>query len=247
MGLGGSHEHRAELGEEFGTLLRVSPHQRVRIIADLVAYEQANNPDGGVPDSNPYGIDSYRGRSIVSDAGANDLLSVSSNGQIRTLAVFPNLAPVPVPELSCEPPPGFPPAGNLIPPQPVPTSVADRPDRAYYVGTLTGLRSGQFRGVPGGSKIRAGDHLRRRSHSYHRARLREGWEPLRRPDDRRLAPRRGDLWRVRPRVGVEDQERSHRGTRSVPHGRRCLGRKAGATCMSPPEASSQGPSGAARW
>ncbi len=148
MGLGGSEEHRAELEAEFGTLLRVSPHQRVRIIADLVAYEQANNPDGGVPDSNPYGIDSYRGRSIVSDAGANDLLSVSSNGQIRTLAVFPNLGPVPVPELSCEPPPGFPPAGTLIPPQPVPTSVAVGPDGAYYVGTLTG-----FPFAPGNSAV----------------------------------------------------------------------------------------------
>jgi sugar lactone lactonase YvrE len=86
---------------------------------DISANEQNSNPDGGLLDSNPYGIlESGRGY-LVADAGANALVSVDPNHKTSTVAVFPNLATTP-------------------PRQAVPTSVVLGPDGAYYVGLLTG-------------------------------------------------------------------------------------------------------------
>lgn len=90
-------------------------------LADLAAYEAANNPDSGntygfqglsaqcaaqipaeIPsqpypgmvDSNPYAVATWRhGSVIVADAGGNSLLRVSKSGRISTLAVLP---PVPL-------------------------------------------------------------------------------------------------------------------------------------------------------
>jgi sugar lactone lactonase YvrE len=90
---------------------------------DLAGFEADNNPDGVVPDSNPYGVLALPGRVIVADAGGNDLLQVSARGEISVLAVF---APVP------RPTPGPP----FV--QAVPTTVALGPDGDFYVGVLTG-------------------------------------------------------------------------------------------------------------
>lgn len=79
--------------------------------ADTTAYEARHNPDGrthygprstnpcvvnavgprytGLLDSHAYSVASYRNGWLVADAGANDLLSVSDNGRIRTVATFP--------------------------------------------------------------------------------------------------------------------------------------------------------------
>ena len=68
---------------------RLLPDGSVRLTADLGTYEVINDPDADAPDSNPYGILVLPGRRIVADAGANALLEVRANGDIRTLAVFP--------------------------------------------------------------------------------------------------------------------------------------------------------------
>lgn len=140
MGLGGNEEVRDAIGPTFGTLLRVLPNGKHRILADLVGFEQDENPDGVVPDSNPYGTARLPdGSRLVADAGGNDLLQIFPNGSIETVAVFPPLAPQPFVPPSCPAPPFFPPPGTPIPPQAVTTSVAVGPDGAYYVGLLTGF------------------------------------------------------------------------------------------------------------
>jgi hypothetical protein len=87
------------------------------IETDIAAYEAAHNPDGNVPDSDPYGILNQNGHRVVTDAGGNDLLEVHGN-HTSLLAVFP--------------------ARPGRDTDSVPTTVARGPDGAYYVGELTG-------------------------------------------------------------------------------------------------------------
>jgi len=140
MGIGGNEDVRDAVAPTFGTLLRVLPNGKDSILADLVAFEQDENPDGGVADSNPYGTARLPdGSRLVADAGGNDLLQIFPNGSIETVAVFPRGAPQPFVPPSCPAPPFFPPPGTPIPAEAVPTSVAVGPDGAYYVGLLTGF------------------------------------------------------------------------------------------------------------
>ena len=100
-------------------------------IADLGAYETANNPDsadsGSTINSNPYSLAALpNGGFAVADAGGNDVLGVSADGKtLSTLGVFP-AAPNPLPFG----PPKY---------QAVPTSVKVGPDGALYVSQLTGF------------------------------------------------------------------------------------------------------------
>jgi hypothetical protein len=87
------------------------------IETDIAAYEASNNPDGFVPDSDPYGMLNRNGHQVLTDAGGNDLLEVHGN-HVSLLAVFPSR-----PGRSTDS---------------VPTTVARGPDGAYYVGELTG-------------------------------------------------------------------------------------------------------------
>ena len=143
MGLGGNEAVRDAIDPNFGTLLRVKPNGNHKIMADLVAFEEDEDPDGEGPDSNPYGTALLPdGSRLVADAGGNDLLQIFPNGSIETVAVFPRQAPQPFVLPSClteTPPPFLPPAGTPIPAQAVTTSVAVGPDGAYYVGLLTGF------------------------------------------------------------------------------------------------------------
>lgn len=127
MGLGGNPTLRESYfgadGQNFSRLGRFNPSGRFSLNENLGDYEAANNPDGFVPDSNPYGVLALPGRVVIADAGGNDLIQVSARGVISTLAVFP---PVP------RPTPGPP----FV--QAVPTSVALGPDGEFYVGVLTG-------------------------------------------------------------------------------------------------------------
>ncbi len=133
IGLGGDVPGRTALGPDaalLGTVVaqgrsRGKHHgrpgkARQRVIADLAAYEQANNPDGGVPDSNPFGLLAWKGGAAVADAGGNDVLHITRRGSIRTLATFPDVM-VPAPS-----------AGEM-PMQAVPT--ASRRARAATAGT----------------------------------------------------------------------------------------------------------------
>lgn len=131
---------------DLGKLVRMSPAGNWSYMADVAAYEGIANPDGGAPDSNPYAVFSAPGRKrIVADAGGNDLLEVTNDGQISTLAVFPDRM-VPYPPMF---------GGSEGPQQAVPTSVTQGPDGAFYVGQLTGFpwpanAASVFRVVPGG-------------------------------------------------------------------------------------------------
>jgi hypothetical protein len=93
-------------------------------VADLGAFEAASNPDGGLPDTNPYGLLVTAAGFTVADAGGNSLVDVTPAGAVSTRSVFPN-RPNPLP-----PPPVF---------QAVPTSVVAGPDGALRVGQLTGF------------------------------------------------------------------------------------------------------------
>jgi hypothetical protein len=148
VGLGGNGEVRAQLPPEFGNslgkLFEISRRGRVSEIADISGYEDVANPDQveeglGEIDSNPYGVTSILGRHIVADAGGNDLVKVDRRGNVSTLTTFPMIQGTTVPDLSCPPPPGFPPAGVPIPAQPVPTSVTVGLDGHIYAGQLTGF------------------------------------------------------------------------------------------------------------
>lgn len=113
--------------------------------ADLGPFEARENPDHGegtnvtdgedaAKDSDPYGFVAYRGGYAVVDAGANDVLWVSSSGAIHVLAVLPTIR-----ERAA--------AGSFgsaqkqpieAAAQPVPDAIAVGPDGALYVGDLGG-------------------------------------------------------------------------------------------------------------
>jgi hypothetical protein len=112
-------------GDQFGQLVHVPASGRWRPIADIAAYEIANNPDGGDRNSNPYGLLAEPGSRVVVDAGGNTLLRVRANGDISTVAVFGARA---------NPSPIGPPFSESVP-----TAVAVGPDGAYYVAELTGV------------------------------------------------------------------------------------------------------------
>ena len=122
----------------FGYLLQVSASGNTKQVADVARYEAGANPDGGLIDSNPYGLLALPGHRLVTDAGGNSLLDVSANGGVTTVTTFPK-APVP---------------GPAGPRDAVPTNVVDGPDGAYYVSTLTGFpftagTASVYRVVPG--------------------------------------------------------------------------------------------------
>ncbi|TYB50841.1 ScyD/ScyE family protein [Nonomuraea sp. PA05] len=132
VGLGTDPARRAQLGRDgaaIATLVKASG-KRWRSVADLGAYEAANDPDQGQPgtgpDSQPYAVLPHGSGALVVDAGANDLLRVGPGGRISTVAVF---------DVRLVPGPG----GGEVPMHPVPTSVARGPDGALYAGQLTGF------------------------------------------------------------------------------------------------------------
>jgi hypothetical protein len=144
LGLGGTPSFQdacGAAGELMGTLIHVAASGQWSIVADVASYEFAANPDGRVPDSNPFGILAEAGARYVADAGANVLFRVAPNGGLETVAVFPRVAH-----------PAFPIGPPLT--DAVPTTVARGPDGALYVGQLTGFPfaagvASVYRVVPG--------------------------------------------------------------------------------------------------
>jgi Glu/Leu/Phe/Val dehydrogenase, dimerisation domain len=126
-------------------------------IADIANYELANNPDGDNLGSNPLGFAIDGNKIVTVDAGANDLLSVNTDGSqlqvitafskdILTNPVFPP-AETPSNEPSQVPTPTEPPLSQFAT-QAVPSNVAIGPDGAYYISQFTG-----FPFPEGGAKI----------------------------------------------------------------------------------------------
>jgi hypothetical protein len=128
MGLPGTPAMRAMLSPQLalsGWLLKVAASGKIKRIADPVSYEFVNNPDGGLVDSNPFGVLALPGKQIVADAGGNSVLEVAANGRVSTLAAF-----------GARPNPIFPIGPPFV--ESVETAIAQGPDGALYVSELTG-------------------------------------------------------------------------------------------------------------
>ena len=159
-------------GRLLGKLISMPASGGLRVIADLARFEATHNPDHGAGaasvaagiDSDPYALAAYRGGYAIADAAGNDLLWVSASGAVRVLAVFPS-AQVHAGVVAK--------SARRVTVQSVPTSVAVGPDRALYVGELTGFPfdpgyARVWRVVPGRTgrrSTRAGSPTSRRSPS----------------------------------------------------------------------------------
>jgi hypothetical protein len=132
------------------SLLRLLPNGKTFVVADIGAY-QKSDPDpydldrpANPTESNPNGAALLRdGSVLVTDAANDDLLRITPDGKITTVARFkPELVTVPADI------PNGPKAGTKVLAEPVPTAVAVGPDGAYYVSELTG-----FPFVPGAARV----------------------------------------------------------------------------------------------
>lgn len=109
-------------GIRLGSLVRADGIEQWAHVLDVSDHE-LTNPDGGVLDTNPFGLRvlENQNRILITDAGANALLHVGLFGQISTHAVFPNRTVG---------------AATI---QSVPTAVTVGPDGGLYVSELTGF------------------------------------------------------------------------------------------------------------
>jgi hypothetical protein len=122
----------------------------VRKLANLFEFEVANNPapPAETPESNPFDVHSLDGEhALVVDAAGNDLLRVDDEGVVDVVAWFPAelVSTADLKALLGCPGSGAGPCftPDLLPAQPVPTSVAVGPDGYYYVGELKGFPAPQ--------------------------------------------------------------------------------------------------------
>lgn len=143
------------VGEEMGpptggprtALIEAKPNGRIVRSFDLLQYERANNPDGQVQEtgpeadtlSNPFAVLAQRNRVLVSDAGANAVLSVDlRRGTISTFFVPPTVTDTP----ECENAPNN---GGTFGCDSVPTEITEGPNGLIYVGTLGSEQPGAAR------------------------------------------------------------------------------------------------------
>jgi sugar lactone lactonase YvrE len=113
-------------------VLRIDPQSGMTTkVADLAAFERANNPDTFEITSDPYGVLlANDGNLYVADAGANDLVRVNpQTGRASLVAVF---AGIPAPDANVA-------RAGAKEVDPVPTYVVQGPDGNLYVGLLTGF------------------------------------------------------------------------------------------------------------
>lgn len=113
---------------------------QVTEVSNTWTFEKAQNPDGYILDSHPYGITAGPdGNLWVADAAANDLLKIDpATGDIEVVAVFAGV-PSPLPN------PG---RGDVMESDPVPTGVAVDQSGNIFVSLLPG-----FPFLPGSAKV----------------------------------------------------------------------------------------------
>ena len=129
----------APASDQAGKLLRNAPYRKAKVFADITGFEVANDPDDQGVDSNPYAVLALSGgRALVADAAGNSILSVSNTGAVSLFATLPNITTGP-----CT---GQPNDNGTTGCDFVPTSPAQSPDGAIYVGALGSL-------VPGAGKV----------------------------------------------------------------------------------------------
>jgi glucose/arabinose dehydrogenase len=125
------------------SLMRWTQDSGTTQVADLLAWELANNPDGQPQgtgedaDSNPYGVLALPGRVLVADAAGNDIVEIRANGTVRTLTVFPNSF---AGECATRTNNGVPDGGC----DPTPTDLKLGPDGFLYVSGLGGEAEGHI-------------------------------------------------------------------------------------------------------
>lgn len=126
VGLGNNPAVRDALpagGDALGTLVQGKlKHGGTTELADIAGYEELSNPIDN-PDSNPVSVLRQGSHYLVADAGGNTIVRTDHKGHPTTVAAFPDMMV----------------GGVGFPVQFVPTSVAQGPDRAYYVSQLTGF------------------------------------------------------------------------------------------------------------
>ncbi|OYD95834.1 ScyE family protein [Nostoc sp. 'Peltigera membranacea cyanobiont' 210A] len=135
IGYGSNPTFRAALGNtDLGKIITANFNANSwTSVADLANYELANNPDKGDLISNPFSL-LLDGNNIVAvDTGANELLSVGTDGSnLKAIATIPRQTLTN---------PIFPSGASSSPfeIQAVPTNIAKGPDGAYYISQLTGF------------------------------------------------------------------------------------------------------------
>ena len=115
-----AHPEFAAVGPKVGRLIRFQPNGNWSFEEDISAFEELENPDGSILDSNPFGLVALPGRQVFTDAGGNSLVAVAANGSMSTVAFFPTRTV------------------GATTFQAVPTGVTQGPDGQLYVGQLTG-------------------------------------------------------------------------------------------------------------
>ncbi|MEH2177559.1 ScyD/ScyE family protein [Nostoc sp.] len=135
IGYGSNPTFRAALGNtDLGKIITANFNTNSwTSVADLANYELANNPDQGDLISNPFSLLVDGNNIITVDTGANELLSVGTDGSnLKAIATIPRQTLTN---------PIFPtgPSSSPFEIQAVPTNVAKGPDGAYYISQLTGF------------------------------------------------------------------------------------------------------------
>jgi hypothetical protein len=130
----GPHDIAIQEGAAFAHLIRIGQNGEKTSVADLAAYEQANNSDSAmasedIPElrSNPHNVLATSRRFLLIDSGANALLAVRRDGQVSTRATFPTR------DMK------LPGSDQTVSMQSVPTAVASGPEGVLYVAELTGF------------------------------------------------------------------------------------------------------------